>query len=557
MPDQIGNISQTDSKYIGTFIGVLPILRPFKIHYRDPRKEEEGDELEVGVFMILPHENNIDESEVLDLTISMEDSRISTAEEMPSLMKNELEDASIKSENKDDLMEVKMEPSSDHENYDSDSTVNHTDSFKNLFNSNKEKFKKVAAKNGTKIRKSRTVTEASTSSDQKVEIASEDTDDYVSSGENWLNKFPAKIKFKKMRKAKKVAVNKTPKKPKRKKSEGDPQEKKKRRQWVNVKLNEHKDKYFIENFPSIEQRNRGSEIFETRYVCLMCNNYKSINSEEFEKHLELHLNGFLRCKKCNIETASHAMLNKHRQVCVANSDNLESDEYVCVLCGHITARRENYKHHMGTVHNQPQFKCKYCDELFQTYHYRRRHYEASHTLEIKFCKTCGQNYFKLTDEEYRAHTEVCSREVPCPECGKLYAGKINLSAHVRNTHRKVRRHQCHLCAYSAKDSQKLMQHIHAHQGVHPYKCEVCSFTCVQAYQLKSHMRTHTGEKPYKCDQCNYAAAWNVQLKDHMKVHGMETAVMCQYCGVLVKSHSVLSNHVKKEHQSDPSSSMHY
>ena len=87
MPDQIGNISQTDSKYIGTFIGVLPILRPFKIHYRDPRKEEEGDELEVGVFMILPHENNIDESEVLDLTISMEDSRISTAEEMPSLMK--------------------------------------------------------------------------------------------------------------------------------------------------------------------------------------------------------------------------------------------------------------------------------------------------------------------------------------------------------------------------------------------------------------------------------------------------------------------------------------
>ncbi|XP_052768876.1 zinc finger protein 37 homolog [Mya arenaria] len=313
--------------------------------------------------------------------------------------------------------------------------------------------------------------------------------------------------------------------------------------WIHINLDNHTDKYTVEKIDSIERQHRRSLVFEFMYSCLICKNFKAENKVVFESHLEKHINNVLSCSTCKYEAYSDFDLLKHKQACSPDNSKL----YVCDICGAQYPRRDMYRAHMGKEHGLNHWKCRYCEENFPTRFAYQVHMRHKHSEQLKFCTKCKQYMASLSNEDYHAHCDACTGEFQCPECGKMFQGKMVLATHVRYIHKNIRNHQCHLCSYSAKSANMLRLHLNAHQGIHPFACEQCTFTCVQKYQLKSHMRTHTGEKPYKCDQCNYAAAWNVQLKEHVKAHSLSTAVTCQQCRVMFKNQHTLAIHEKKEH----------
>ncbi|XP_052276432.1 uncharacterized protein LOC127875412 [Dreissena polymorpha] len=183
MPDQFGNILQTDSKYLGNFIRGLPIMKPFKIHYHDPWKQNEEDGLKVGVFMIVPRENIIDEREVMDLTISIEGTCKISDEAQNSIIKNELETPNIESKNQKDVAEVKIEPTSDCEDDDTHNSVYHDNTLKMHSGVNKERCY------NTDLSISTDLTKTSTTSEIKIEIENIESEEncYVLNGNHRFN----------------------------------------------------------------------------------------------------------------------------------------------------------------------------------------------------------------------------------------------------------------------------------------------------------------------------------------------------------------------------------
>ncbi|KAL4238811.1 hypothetical protein ACF0H5_003518 [Mactra antiquata] len=315
--------------------------------------------------------------------------------------------------------------------------------------------------------------------------------------------------------------------------------------WISIKLEDHPEKYRIEIVGSFERKNRGSNIVEELYTCLQCGQFKAIDKDIFEKHMENHVNGLLDCSECDFIGRSEAQIRSHKKSHGHMSN--KSKKFVCDICGVVLYSRDARISHMGKVHNDPQFGCKYCDLKLATCFKRQQHVRSVHADLAQYCNICKTDFHTSTAEEYITHKSTCKPGHPCPVCGKVLVSKDGLTIHIKSTHMNVRKYQCNMCQYAAKSSQRLREHILTHTSSHPYSCDQCSFTCVQACQLTSHQRTHTGDKPYKCTQCNFAAAWNVQLKDHVKVHSMNTAVLCEPCNILFKNDKARKIHEKKDH----------
>ncbi|KAL4238813.1 hypothetical protein ACF0H5_003520 [Mactra antiquata] len=319
----------------------------------------------------------------------------------------------------------------------------------------------------------------------------------------------------------------------------------KQKPWISIKLEDHPEKYRIESVGSFERKNRGSNIVDELYTCLLCGRFKSSGKQIFEEHIEKHVNGVLQCPQCNysgrseVEIANHQMEHGHLS---------KGRKYVCDLCGVVLYSSDSRLSHMGRVHGDPRFKCKYCGMKSTTRLKRLQHIRNDHPDIAQHCIICKRDFRSSTAAQFKAHISTCKPGYTCQVCGHVFTSKTGLSNHIKHTHMNIRKYQCHMCPYAGKSAKRLKEHIMTHTGSHPYSCDQCSFTCVQAYQLTSHQRTHTGDKPYKCTQCNFAAAWNVQLKDHVKVHSMNTSVLCEPCNIFFKNDKARKMHEKKDHE---------
>mgnify|MGYP002280494547 FL=1 len=284
------------------------------------------------------------------------------------------------------------------------------------------------------------------------------------------------IKRKGKRKKKEKSENESPKRQKKEKSRSEPKEPKPKKPkpakkiveeappkpWINVKLDDHADKYVIERVESFERKNRGTVVFEDMYSCLICGQFKTIGKEIFEDHIEQHVNKVFECSKCNYISFSNADILKHKQQCL--DEKKEGREYMCHLCGCKLFSKGEKVSHMGGAHHIAELPCKYCDELFTTKHLRKKHYRTVHTEECQFCPSCNEGLSNLTKEEYLKHVKDCVPGHQCQMCGKLFLRKQGLDHHVTYTHLKVRKFKCNLCAYTATTPDKLKLHVLAHNG---------------------------------------------------------------------------------------------
>ncbi|NXT30438.1 ZN425 protein, partial [Syrrhaptes paradoxus] len=58
---------------------------------------------------------------------------------------------------------------------------------------------------------------------------------------------------------------------------------------------------------------------------------------------------------------------------------------------------------------------------------------------------------------------------PCPDCGKTFSWKKNLSSHQR-LHRDGRPFSCAECGRGFADKRHLTAHLRGHGGLPPYAC---------------------------------------------------------------------------------------
>ena len=167
------------------------------------------------------------------------------------------------------------------------------------------------------------------------------------------------------------------------------------------------------------------------------------------------------------------------------------------------------------------FKCKICDNIFDSTKEWNRHYESSHPqLPCEYCGKLFRNPTSLYCHRY-PHTKK-EGVYPCEKCDEVFPFLSQLRSHMfshrkishfpctfsgckktfktewnRTTHEKGHRNetmQCPHCDYSTKDSCYMKQHSRVHEDTYKYECAVCGKGFRFYEQMKRH-RTKPCVKP--------------------------------------------------------------
>ncbi|XP_021348789.1 zinc finger protein 761-like isoform X2 [Mizuhopecten yessoensis] len=322
-------------------------------------------------------------------------------------------------------------------------------------------------------------------------------------------------------------------------------------QDVNVKLEDHEDKYELTMFTSKSQKDRNLDFEHKsyyRYTCKLCDGqFNATDKASMENHIKLHLQGQLTCVDCGVTFSKPLVLFHHR------IENHIEKFYTCEFCAEQFYTQRSLKVHLAKKHDQKPFKCPKCLEYFSCRADKKKHVTVAHPELAAQCEKCGEFFFgqerlqcHVRGMKCKARSDTEGNKIPCEVCGKTVL-RSGMKKHMDTIHLKIHSHKCEVCSFTTNSTQSIKHHRMRHTGIHPIKCQLCDFSCVQDYQLKSHMRTHTGEKPYKCDQCNYASAWNVQLKEHRKAHDSDTQSTCDICNITFKHDRGITLHMKKFH----------
>ncbi|KAG5861377.1 hypothetical protein JTB14_031059, partial [Gonioctena quinquepunctata] len=154
---------------------------------------------------------------------------------------------------------------------------------------------------------------------------------------------------------------------------------------------------------------------ETPYVCPICNKgYRS--STSLKKHREV--------KHFEIDASlNHGTQEKMEKV-------NESSKQECKIC-HKILNKYGFGTHMR-IHTvgKKEFKCTFCDKLFQKNSHLERHVRI-HTGERPYeCKLCNKTF--VQDGDLKRHVSIHSgeKQFQCQHCGKQYFTKGALATHM-------------------------------------------------------------------------------------------------------------------------------
>ncbi|XP_009955438.1 PREDICTED: zinc finger protein 665-like, partial [Leptosomus discolor] len=120
------------------------------------------------------------------------------------------------------------------------------------------------------------------------------------------------------------------------------------------------------------------------------------------------------------------------------------------------------------------------------------------------------------------------RIFPCPECGKSFNQKSNLTRH-RKIHTSEGPYKCDECGESFRMNRKLIRHQRAHIS-EPFKCTECGKSFTQRSNLVRHQRIHTKEEPYQCPECEKTFNQKANLFRHQTIHVRMGPCKCTKCG---------------------------
>uniref|UniRef100_A0A8D0FXS7 C2H2-type domain-containing protein n=1 Tax=Strix occidentalis caurina TaxID=311401 RepID=A0A8D0FXS7_STROC len=122
----------------------------------------------------------------------------------------------------------------------------------------------------------------------------------------------------------------------------------------------------------------------------------------------------------------------------------------------------------------------------------------------------------------------CERIFPCPECGKSFNQKSNLTRH-RKIHTSEGPYKCSECGESFRMNRKLIRHQRVHMS-EPFKCTECGKSFTQRSNLVRHQRIHTKEEPYQCPECEKTFNQKANLFRHQTIHVRMGPCKCTKCG---------------------------
>ncbi|XP_035902327.1 LOW QUALITY PROTEIN: histone H4 transcription factor [Anopheles stephensi] len=206
-----------------------------------------------------------------------------------------------------------------------------------------------------------------------------------------------------------------------------------------------------------------------------------------------------------------------------------------------------------TVRDGVQCRWSLCSKRFTTRFHALWHSRLHTTERDIACFTCGTKFWKRIHFAHHVirQLEMSQRTHECSICGKLYATKSMLNAHV-DTHNK--QHECMLCPLKFTSKCSLSSHmLRMHMKQRNFKCGQCEYAAFSNRELVKHMGTHDRTKLFRCEEfgCNVAYRSEQAIKKHIAWHYNlpPTLFGCHLCtDKTYKNAHHLSKHLRSVHQ---------
>ena len=196
-----------------------------------------------------------------------------------------------------------------------------------------------------------------------------------------------------------------------------------------------------------------------KFKCTTCG--KSFGSQlKLKYHMRTHTkNQVVECPVCNKKLSAPKYLKSHMNIHTGHRP------FICHICGKSFTSSDSCRSRVRNVHpkdssgpREKRFKCTFCDHTTFSQHLLRKHVTMRHTEKAHACTECDKHFpfaYMLKDH-MRLHTgqsfkcDVCLKEFTdgayfkkhlayhtsekkhqCPNCGKAFHRKGNLTAHMR------------------------------------------------------------------------------------------------------------------------------
>lgn len=164
----------------------------------------------------------------------------------------------------------------------------------------------------------------------------------------------------------------------------------------------------------------------------------------------------------------------------------------CVHCSEVSSSKENLADHMLSKHQLR--KCDQCE--FNTKRGRfalKQHKRSRHNTKLSSTGfTClddeCEKKFPTKGQANRHFNQVHTKELPCPECGKVVK---QLQLHINTIHSSNKKYQCDKCTKAFGNGTHLKNHdLVDHQGVRYYCRYSDCQTKSQEYRDPSNRSAH-------------------------------------------------------------------
>ncbi|KAJ8892372.1 hypothetical protein PR048_004952 [Dryococelus australis] len=233
------------------------------------------------------------------------------------------------------------------------------------------------------------------------------------------------------------------------------------------------------------------------------------------------------CNFCKREFSVESHLKRHVKIHASNSEVPP-----CCFCGKKYLNKACLLKHEAQHTTPETFKCKECDEFFDTRAIYKQH-RLTHLGKQHTCTDCQRTFCSASNlRMHMSHKHMgrTPETFACQLCGKTFKQKGNLKVHVDSRCGSEPRHVCSVCGKAFMSVGSLTTHFLLHTGEKTFLCRFCGKSFRLKVEMQRHERSHTGEKPFVCKVCGKAFAHRESLVTHNTLHTGIRPYMCEACG---------------------------